>query len=200
MSTPRDERAQSLPATLWTVGHSTLALPVFLQLLQRHGIQGVADVRRFPSSRRHPQFAEQALQAALEEQGIAYRWLPELGGRREPRADSPNTAWRQPAFRGYADHLNSALFAEGLAALLAFAHGRRVAVLCAERQWRQCHRSLIADVLSLRGIEVLHLLGAEQVEPHVPNPALREVADQVTYPATESPVRQGDLFATDTPP
>src|ERR1700694_692178 len=106
------------PATLWTIGHSTRRLEEFLGLLQTYGIEAVADVRRFPGSRRYPHFAHDALSESLPVRGIEYRWLPQLGGRRKARADSPNSAWRNAAFRGYADHLASAEFAEGLQELL----------------------------------------------------------------------------------
>ncbi len=193
MSVPLDPVA-TVPR-LWTVGHSTLEQAAFIELLRAHGIQGIADVRRTPASRRHPQFGEQALRAALESQGLGYRWLPDLGGRRQPRPDSPNTAWRQPIFRGYADHLQSAAFAGALDALLAYAAERRVAILCAERSWRRCHRGLIADALSLRGVEVIHILDARHVEPHVLNPAVRLVDGRIVYPHPDPSPHQGDLFA-----
>ncbi|WP_263145307.1 DUF488 domain-containing protein [Pseudomonas sp. RIT-PI-AD] len=184
------------PLRLWTLGHSTLPIEVFLALLTPYGVQGVADVRRFPSSKRYPQFGEGPLRAALAAQGIDYRWLPELGGRREPTADSPNTAWRNPAFRGYADHLDSAEFARGLDKLLAFASARRVAVMCAERMWTQCHRALIADVLHFRGHEVLHILDDQRCQPHAYGPQARIVEGRLSYGADPRfQAHQGDLFA-----
>ncbi|KFN51356.1 DUF488 family protein [Arenimonas composti] len=157
------------PATVWTLGHSTLTAEAFVARLRGHGIEAIADVRRFPMSRRHPQFGREAMQAWLADAGIDYRWLPQLGGRRRPAADSPNSAWRNESFRGYADHLVSAEFAEGFNALLALAHRRRTALMCAEVLWWQCHRSLIADVLKVHGVEVRHVTGdaasAEQAHP-----------------------------------
>jgi len=184
------------PATIWTIGHSTHGLDAFLELLARHGVQGIADVRRFPGSRRHPQFGEAALRSALGAQGIAYLWLPELGGRRQASADSPNLGWRNPAFRGYADHLDSREFAQGLQQLLAFAKQQPSALMCAERLWWQCHRSLIADVLRLRGIEVIHILDATHSLPHPYTAPARIVDGQLRYPA-EQPAAglQGDLFS-----
>ena len=146
------------PATIWTIGHSTRPLEEFLGLLDHYRIQAIADVRRFPGSRRWPQFARDALAASLPAHGIGYQWFPELGGRRRVQPDSPNTAWRNAAFRGYADHLASAEFAEGLAAMLVFAARQRTAIMCAEAVWWRCHRSIIADVLKQRGIEVVHIL------------------------------------------
>jgi len=142
-----------------TVGHSTRSLAELVALLRAHGVRAVADVRRFPASRRHPHLAAAPLAAALVEAGLLYRHLPALGGRRRPRPDSPHTAWRQPGFRGYADHMETAEFAAGLAALVELAATRPpVALLCAEAAWWRCHRRLIADALVVRGEPVAHLL------------------------------------------
>ncbi|GAB3779107.1 DUF488 domain-containing protein [Dyella agri] len=175
------------PATIWTIGHSTRTLEDFLALLAAFRIEAIADVRRFPGSRRQPQFTRDALAQSLPAHGIGYQWFPQLGGRRRPRTDSPNTAWRNAAFRGYADHLASTEFAEGLAALLAFAACQRTAVMCAEAVWWRCHRSIIADVLKQRGIEVIHILDLHHsvVHPwtsaaHVENGALSYTAPQST--------------------
>src|SRR6476646_655981 len=113
-SSPATAIAQSqgtTVSTIWTIGHSTRPLDVFLDLLAHYGIEAVADVRRFPGSRRQPQYASAALEQALAEQGIAYHWFPALGGRRPTRPDAPNIAWRNASFRGYADHMESAEFA-----------------------------------------------------------------------------------------
>ncbi|MGH8355603.1 MAG: DUF488 family protein [Pseudomonas sp.] len=189
-------RAPADPATIWTIGHSTQGLEAFLELLAQHGVQGIADVRRFPGSRRHPQFGEAALRGALAEQGIAYLWLPELGGRRQARADSPNRGWRNPSFRGYADHLGSREFAQGLQRLLAFAKQQPSALMCAERLWWQCHRSLIADVLRLRGIAVIHILDAAHSVVHPYTAPARIIDGQLRYPAEQpGAALQGDLFS-----
>jgi uncharacterized protein (DUF488 family) len=156
----------SQPATLWTLGHSTRTWAEFLDVLGAHGIEAIADVRRFPGSRRLPQFQSAALEAALADHDLAYRWLPALGGRRRPDAASPNVAWRHPAFRAYADHVATEEFAEGLGELLAMAHGLRTAVMCAEVLWWRCHRRLIADVLVSIGYEVLHIRDRADSEPH----------------------------------
>jgi uncharacterized protein (DUF488 family) len=128
-------------STIWTLGHSTRSLNEFLALLAHYKIEAVADVRRFPGSRRQPQFAQSALRSALVEHSIAYHWIVTLGGRRRPRPDSPNIAWRNASFRGYADYIASAEFAEGLTELLGIAAQRRTAIMCAEAVWWRCHRA-----------------------------------------------------------
>jgi uncharacterized protein (DUF488 family) len=126
-----------LPMTLtaWTLGHSTRPLPDFLAVLAAYRIEVVADVRRFPGSRSQPQYHQPALESALHAAGIAYIALPDLGGRRRPIPNTPNTAWRHPAFRGYADHMTGEEFAAGLFELLTPAWGLRTAVMCAEILW-----------------------------------------------------------------
>jgi uncharacterized protein (DUF488 family) len=190
MASASDARTTQDPGTVWTVGHSTRALEDFLALLERHRIGAIADVRRFPASRRHPQYAREALQASLAGAGIDYLWLPQLGGRRAARPDSPNTAWRNPSFRGYADHLGTTEFEDGLAALLALAAQRRTAVMCAELLWWRCHRQVIADVLKVRGIEVLHIIDGDEVVPHPWSGAARVVDGRLDYGAPGTP----DLF------
>ena len=167
--------------TVWTIGHSTRPLQAFLELLAGYGIEALADVRRFPGSKRHPQFAQDALSASLEAQGITYRWLPALGGRRRPRANSPNTAWRNASFRGYADHLGSAEFSTGLDELLELSGKRRTTLMCAEALWWRCHRALIADVLCIRGIEVVHILDERSSVRHPYTSAARIVAGRLSY-------------------
>jgi uncharacterized protein (DUF488 family) len=172
--------ADQLPV-LWTVGHSTRTEAEFLDLLGQYGIEAVADVRRHPGSRRMPQFGSSALQASLTAHGVQYLWLPGLGGRRRPSPDSPNTAWRNPSFRGYADYLHTEPFAESFTELLSLAHGLRTAIMCAEALWWRCHRSLIADVLKSLGYEVTHILGPGSSSPHPYTGAARLAKGQLTY-------------------
>lgn len=174
---------------LWTIGHSTRPLDVFLGILAAHRIGAIADVRRFPASRRHPHFAGDALAANLAEAGIAYRWLPQLGGRRVVRPDSPNTGWRNASFRGYADHLASPEFAEGYALLQSLAATRPTAMMCAEAVWWQCHRQLIADVAKAGGADVLHIVDAAKPTPHPYSGPARIVDGRLDYSAP-----LGDLF------
>ena len=148
--------------TVYTLGHSTLDLDAFRALLARHHIGGIADVRRFPASRRHPHFGREALAASLAAADVAYEWLPALGGRRPANAGSPHVGWRVEAFRGYADHMESAEFAGGLALLLELAAARPTAIMCAEAVPWRCHRQLVADALVARGVEVRHVVGAAE--------------------------------------
>jgi uncharacterized protein (DUF488 family) len=173
-------------STIWTIGHSTRPLDAFLQLLSHYRVEAVADVRRFPGSRRHPQYSSATLRTALAEHEIAYQWLAALGGRRRPRSDSPNTAWRNAAFRGYADHIGSAEFGDGLATLLEFSARQRTTLLCAEAMWWRCHRALIADVLCVRGIQVVHILDAKHAVVHPYTSAARIVRGQLSYELSES--------------
>ena len=177
------------PATVWTVGHSTRSWEEFLDLLAESGIGAIADVRRYPGSRRYPWFAGEAMAEALPAAGFDYLWIPQLGGRRKAHAGSPNGAWRNAAFRGYADHLRSPEFAEGLARVLDSAARRPTALMCAEAVWWRCHRRLVSDVLVHRGHPVVHVLGPAQRQPHVLHPDARPDGDLLVYPPA-----QGGLF------
>jgi uncharacterized protein (DUF488 family) len=126
----------------------------------------VADVRRFPASRRHPHFSRENLEPALRERGVDYVWLPALGGRRSPRPDSANTGWRVAAFRGYADYMETREFGGALDGLLGIARSRRTAIMCAESLWWQCHRRLIADALLALGHDVMHIMSRDDATPH----------------------------------
>jgi uncharacterized protein (DUF488 family) len=171
------------PAVVWTIGHSTRPLEGFLELLTENRIEAVADVRRYPGSRRWPHFAQEPLAQALQSHGLLYQWFPELGGRRTPRPDSPNTAWRSAAFRGYADYMATEAFAEGLDRLVNLASGLRTSSMCAESLWWRCHRGLIADVLRWLQFEVIHILGPDATAPHPYTPAARLVRGRLSYSA-----------------
>jgi uncharacterized protein (DUF488 family) len=151
---------------VFTVGHSTRPIEELLALLAGAGIRTLIDVRRFPGSRRHPQFSRDALAASLAGAGIGYVHEPDLGGRRNPRPDSPNTAWRVAAFRGYADHMDTPEFQAALERLIARSAAETVAILCAEAVPWRCHRRLIADALVARGLTVLHIMGPGRADPH----------------------------------
>ncbi len=167
-----------------TIGHSTREFPEFLGLLESQGIRHVVDVRRYPASRRHPQYARALLEQALAAAGIAYTHEQDLGGRRQPRPDSPNTGWRSESFRGYADYMDTDAFQAALGRLIAHAKQSRAAVMCAEAVPWRCHRQLIADALVARGHEVGHILSPERVDAHRLTPFARVGSDGlVRYPA-----------------
>jgi uncharacterized protein (DUF488 family) len=169
---------------IFTIGHSTRSADEFLALLVAHGVRRVVDVRRYPGSRRHPQFSRDALAATLAGAGIEYVHAADLGGRREPAPDSPNDAWRSASFRAYADHMASPAFRIWLDRLIAWAPGEDTAILCAEAVPWRCHRQLIADALVARGVDVAHITGAGRADAHALNPhAVVGDDGAVTYPA-----------------
>jgi len=166
---------------IWTIGHSTRTLDEFLQLLAVNEISLLADVRRFPASRKYPQFNQDALKASLRDAGIRYAAFPELGGRRRPRPDSRNTVWRNQSFRGYADYMETDAFREGVARLWKMACHERTAVMCAEAVWWRCHRALIADYLKSRGAAVHHIISLKKTEDHRYTPAARLADGKLHY-------------------
>jgi uncharacterized protein (DUF488 family) len=170
-------------STVWTIGHSTRPIGEFIDVLTTYDIELVADVRRFPGSRRLPHFLSSALESALAERGIAYRWIAALGGRRRVERDSANVSWRHPAFRAYADHVATEEFAEGLFDLLILSGGLRTAVMCAEILWWRCHRRIIADVLTSLRIRVIHIRDEHTAEVHQLAAPARLVAGRLTYTA-----------------
>lgn len=167
------------------LGHSTLPLDAFLARLAAVGVSTVADIRTIPRSRANPQFESATLARALAQAGIGYAHLPRLGGLRHARKDSPNGAWRNASFRGYADHMATAEFEEGLLELRALARRGPVALLCAEAVPWRCHRSLVADALFARGVVVEHVTGPGRTRPHRLTPFARVTGRRVTYPAAE---------------
>lgn len=169
------------PLTVWTIGHSVRTADELVMVLKAYDIELVADVRRFPASRRLPQFAGAALERSLAAAGISYCSIVALGGRRRPVKDSPNDAWRVEAFRGYADYLATEQFAEGLFELLMLANGLRTVVMCAEVLWWRCHRRLIADVLVSLGVRVMHVRDEKTVEEHRIAPPARIVRGRLDY-------------------
>ena len=161
---------------MFTIGHGARPIPAFLAVLTEASVQTLVDIRRFPGSRRHPQFGRAALAAALEESGIRYEWQGDaLGGRRSRRPDSRHTALTSPAFAGFADHMDTPEFRAAVDVVVA--RPERLAVMCAETVWWHCHRMLVADALVLRGAEVVHLLGPGRREAHRPHATLRRGED-----------------------
>ena len=172
--------------TLFTVGHSTRALNEFVQLLQANHVDLLADVRTAPGSRRLPHFAKAALAAELPPIGIEYVHLPELGGLRKAKGDSINAGWRNVSFRGYADYMQTDAFDAGLEQLMALAERHTLAIMCAEAVPWRCHRSLIADALTARGVEVLEIIGRGQPRLHSMTPFGRVRAGRVYYPPADT--------------
>jgi uncharacterized protein (DUF488 family) len=174
-----------LPKTIWTIGHSNLAADAFIAVLKAHSIELVADVRRFPGSRRWPHFGAAALAQRLGEENIEYRHFPELGGRRNKRLpDSPNTAWRVESFNAFADYMASPEFSSALGELELAAAGAPTAIMCAEALPWRCHRRLIADALVARGWTVLDIMSRGKTTLHQLPDFARVIEGAVTYPGS----------------
>jgi uncharacterized protein (DUF488 family) len=171
-------------ATVFTVGHSVLEAGDFMRLLHAHEVELLVDVRRYPASRRVPHFNAGLLAETLESAGIGYRHAQELGGRRDPVPDSQNGGWENDQFRGYADHMATTDFVAALYELEADARERRTAVMCAEGDWRRCHRRLLADLLVARHHEVVHI-GAAGSEPHEQTPFAMIAHGGISYPPVQ---------------
>jgi uncharacterized protein (DUF488 family) len=187
-----DAERQGPPDT-WTIGHSTLDLDELVGRLDAHGVRQVADVRRYPASRKNPQFNRETLAAFLEARGIGYRWFQALGGRRSgvTAETSPNLGLASPGFRQYADYAGTAEFREALGALMDWARQLPTAVLCAEALWWRCHRRLIADQLVARGGRVFHVLNAGPAEPHQVWEIARSSGEGLVYPPEQGELRLG---------
>jgi uncharacterized protein (DUF488 family) len=172
---------------LRTVGHGTLPADELAQLVTGAGIEVLVDVRSFPASRRHPQFGREAMERWLPDAGVAYHWEPRLGGRRRAASDSPHGALRVPAFRGYADHMETREFRDALDDLLAGAAERPATVMCAESVWWRCHRRLLADAaVLLHGVPVEHLFHDGRLDAHRPTPEARVDGRRLVYDGRES--------------
>jgi uncharacterized protein (DUF488 family) len=175
------------PKPVFTIGHSTRSIEEFVGLLQTHGIEQVADIRTIPKSRRVPHFNGDALERALADAGIGYVHLKELGGLRHPRKESPNTGWRNESFRGYADYMQTPAFAAALVRLVEISRARTTAIMCAEAVPWRCHRSLVADALTVgMKLPVLHIMSATQAARHIPTNFLRIVNGAITYPPEDA--------------
>lgn len=166
---------------IYTIGHSTHSVDEFITMLQSFGIMLLADVRRFPGSRRHPAFSKEQLAGSLHHAGISYTHLGALGGRRTPNKDSKNNRWRNASFRGYADYMETEMFEQAIAQLEALANRQPTAIMCAEAVWWRCHRALVADNLKAKGWEVLHIMAAGKAEEHPYTSPARIVDGKVVY-------------------
>ena len=172
--------------TVSTIGHSIHPIEEFIRMLESQGIQQLVDVRTIPRSRRNPQFNRENLPVSLAAAGIGYRHMPGLGGLRHARKDSMNTGWRNASFRGYADYMQTDEFYENLNQLIQLAAEAPTAIMCAEAVPWRCHRSLIADALTARGIPVLEILSATKAQPHAMTPFAKVNGQKLTYPAESS--------------
>jgi uncharacterized protein (DUF488 family) len=177
------EQHSTIPLAVYTIGHSTRPIDEFVRLLKSHGVQKLVDVRTIPRSRHNPQFNREELSGAMHASHIHYTHMPGLGGLRHPRSDSINTGWCNASFRGYADYMQTPEFQSNLNDLIELAKQDRVAVMCAEAVPWRCHRSLIADALLARGIEVREISSVTTARPHRLTPWAQLNGTQVTYPA-----------------
>ena len=166
---------------IWTIGHSTRTIDEFIDMLQSFRIELVADVRNYPGSRRYPHFNKDALSMSLSKHNIAYIHLKELGGRRKPENNSKNTAWRNEAFRGFADYMETDEFRRGSEQLQSLGEKQRVAYMCSEAVWWRCHRSLISDYLKSVGWIVMHIMSKDKAEEHPYTSAARIVSGKLNY-------------------
>lgn len=168
---------------IYAIGHSTCPFDDFVALIKNHEIRIVADVRTVPRSRHVPQFNQELFKVALKTQGLGYRHFKQLGGLRKPRNDSSNLGWRNSSFRGFADYMQSQEFEAGIAELINLAETEGpVVIMCAEALPWRCHRSLIADALVARGLEVLQLDSHGHAKPHMLTSFARVKYGKVTYP------------------
>lgn len=166
---------------IWTIGHSTRSLDEFIAMLKFFQIECVADIRSFPGSRKYPQFNKEALEISLPHNNIRYFHLKNLGGRRKAYPDSKNTAWHHPAFRGYADYMETDEFREGIQQLEQIAMQQRTAYMCSEAVWWRCHRSMVSDFLKVREWEVLHIMGIGKDKAHPYTSPARIIEDKLVY-------------------
>ncbi len=165
-----------------TIGHSTRSIEEFIAILQAHSIKQLVDIRTIPRSRTNPQFNREVLPLSLSVAGIQYQHMPGLGGLRKPRPDSINTGWRNASFRGYADYMQTPEFDQNLEDLIAAARTQPTAIMCAEAVHWRCHRSLVADALAVRGVEVQHIQNAGAAKPHSITSFARVAGHSLTYP------------------
>ena len=172
--------------TVYAIGHSTRPLDRFAEILKAHEISLLADIRTIPKSRHNPQFNEEALAVELPKIGIQYRHLQELGGLRHSSKDSVNGGWENASFRGYGDYMQTQEFASALDELVKLAEGERVAIMCAEGNPFRCHRSLVADALTVRGVSVLHISSRKSAKAHVLTGFAKVEGTKITYPKGEA--------------
>ena len=167
--------------SVWTIGHSTRSLEEFISLLEMHSIQVLVDIRTFPGSRRYPHFNKENLATSLHSKSIRYHHMAGLGGRRKPQPESRNLAWRHPAFRGYADHMDSDEFKDQIRELEIIAESARTVYMCSEAPWWKCHRALVSDYLKVHGWKVLHIIAGSKVTEHPFTTPAKTVQGELFY-------------------
>jgi len=180
---PPPQEAHWPNGAIFTLGHSTLPIEAFMAVLQAYRIERLVDIRTIPRSRHNPQFNNTALADSLKAQSLEYVHMAALGGLRRPRKDSPNTGWRNEGFRGFADYMQTAEFDDALAALIRISRDRRIAIMCAEAVPWRCHRSLVSDALSVRGVPVVEILSASNYRMHQLTPFAQVEGLRITYPS-----------------
>ena len=181
---------------MFTVGHSTHPIDAFVEILQAHGVKQLVDIRTIPKSRHNPQFNQETLSASLRKQKIAYVHMKDLGGLRRPHPDSPNAGWKNSSFRGYADYMQTGPFKEALDKLIAVSKKHPTAIMCAEALPWKCHRSLVSDSLTAKGIPVEHLLSPQKRQPHTMTPFAKVQNGELLYPKDK---QQLELFQPKSP-
>jgi uncharacterized protein (DUF488 family) len=184
--------------TVYTIGHSTRTLDEFIALLGAYAVTRVVDVRTVPRSRHNPQFNRDTLPDSLSNAGLEYLHMPGLGGLRHARSDSLNAGWRNASFRGYADYMQTPEFEENLERLIELAKRDRVAIMCAEAVPWRCHRSLIGDALTVRGIRTEDIMSLTRSQVHALTSFAKARGTNITYPVEVSPAR-AHKFAPDIP-
>ncbi len=178
-------RRSRTPLTIFTIGHSTRPIEEFIELLRANGVTQLVDIRTIPKSRHNPQFNTDALAASLRAARIRYLHLKALGGLRHAKADSVNLGWRNASFRGFADYMETGEFAAALDRVIQLAEERPTALMCAEAVPWRCHRSLVADALTIRKIRVLEIVSSAEPKEHKLTPFARVRGTRITYPSDQ---------------
>jgi uncharacterized protein (DUF488 family) len=170
---------------IWTLGHSTRTLPEFIEIIKNFNIEVLVDIRSYPGSKKFPHFNKETLSGVLTKNKVRYIHLPELGGRRKAQKDSKNTAWKNPAFRGYADYMETQDFKNGIERLTRIAEANSTAYMCSEAVWWRCHRSMVSDYLKSGGWNVIHIMGLDKSQEHPYTSAARIVEGKLDYRAND---------------
>ena len=170
--------------TFYTIGHSTHSIDEFIELLKAYTITQLVDIRSVPGSRHNPQYGQAALQKSLTESGISYHYLKPLGGWKRGVSDEQNAGWRNASFRSYADYMQTPAFTAGINELLSLTDTTPTAIMCAEAVPWRCHRSLVADALTVRGIEVRDIMSKTNAPIHRLTSFAHIKGTTITYPAS----------------